>query len=338
MHRQLYRPFVTFHHSGTRRKPNGIVAIAEFVTERLKDDAVGDLTDFSSPTKERVSYLLTASEADLNIKQWVRYGSVFKCINTFSGGKQEITSLAQLNEEVFVGMCPTVHIFSARANSVKFWCINKPPKPIHVINDAACMAILRRCKNTVAVGSAHCVTLFSISGSSTHLIRTLHTTDLVEKLCEMDDGVLVSLTTNGEIRWWNVEIGSRLRVFNYSRRSPRNSYQMIGVDNRLIIWASRLEECRIISCDKVNEAGEPHSMIFVPMSGATSATRLKSGGFVASTDDRITRIFDSELKEMASCGYHMADKALSVCEMSDGSIACGTEKGTIAIWVVTPPK
>jgi len=76
-------------------------------------------------------------------------------------------------------------------------------------------------------------------------------------------------------------------------------------------------------------------MILTPT--VLSVTTRRSGGLIMSTDDRMLRIYDSDMNEVVLCGTVKTSKAISVCELSDRSVACLTENETIAVWK-TPPK
>jgi len=75
-------------------------------------------------------------------------------------------------------------------------------------------------------------------------------------------------------------------------------------------------------------ASETYWKIDNPTTKILSIASRTSGGLIVSSDDRLMRIYDSDMNQVVLCGTF---KTHSVCEMSDGSVACLTENGTIAV-------
>jgi len=338
--KRVYQPFVVEPYSRKKYNRNCII---EFVTSTADDD--------SKASQRKQSYLLTGSEV---VKQWIITGTTLRCVNTFKIGvyqkdlnvtvadNTEVISPAQVNEDVFVGQCEPRHSWSIKC--VQFWNIKKPSDPFLVLDGAQLMCALRHTRyNKVALKfyprTDFHIDLYSLDDGSTKKLINDTWHEMVT-LCEKGDGVLVSINENRDMRWWDPETGACL--MKYSKHLSR-TLDLIVIDNdQLFLWSLYGFGYRIHCCGRPDELddmepSETYWKIDKPTKILSVASRT-SGGLIVSSDDRLMRIYDSNMNQVVLCGTFKTSKTHSVCEMSDGSVAGLTENGTIAVWKITPPK
>jgi len=309
----------------------------------------GALGADSNVLETKTSYLLTGSEV---VKQWAITGTTLQCVNTFQIGAyrkdlhlrdgcyREVISLDQVNEDVFVGQCFQKEW---RRECVQFWNIKKPSAPFLLLEDVELLCVLKSVRNTVAVnvemrytGSGISLLLYSLDDRSTKKLIN-GTGSVIVDLKELSNGVLVGVNSYCCLAWWDVETGVCLmKCFSEKQYTQAQPVGLVVIENdRLLQWWRDFRDHVIIDWrpDEISE-----TVWSTATTSILSVARRKSGGLFVSTNDRMLRIYDSDMNEVVLCGSVKTSKAISVCEMSDGSIACLTENGTIAVWKITPPK
>jgi len=210
---RLYHPLFEVAHSDKTREgeeastsnKNKITAITDFVVS---------CDDHNSDRGGPSWYLLTASdlEAESNIKQWIRRGMDFVCVETFRvDGELNVCMMSQVTEDVFVGLCLEKR---GHERVLKFWNIKEPTGSIRCIERVTCAAALKHTKNTVAIGlyDNSKILLQSMDGDES-IIKTHYSNEHVMSLCETEEGFLVSMNQSMELKWWNIETKQCVRFY-----------------------------------------------------------------------------------------------------------------------------
>jgi len=185
--------------------------------------------------------------------------------------------------------------------------------------------------------------LYSTAGGSSEELKeedavhidVLFGRSVIVSLCEMDNGLLVSLTLRGRLMWWDLRTKTCERVVDVSPLGfAFVEMHPIG-PTRFVMWMeSNQKEGRII--DTGGSIVNSRNVI-----QATKICKRRSGGgliVVPEHDGRI-QFLDSNLKHISAFKCPRPPLTLTLCELTDGSIVRGTDGGTIEIWKLTlPPK
>eukprot|EP01102_Stenamoeba_stenopodia_P002441 TRINITY_DN12264_c0_g1_i1.p1 TRINITY_DN12264_c0_g1~~TRINITY_DN12264_c0_g1_i1.p1 ORF type:complete len:390 (+),score=42.86 TRINITY_DN12264_c0_g1_i1:83-1252(+) len=340
--RKLYRPFFSVRSSNSK-EVNKNMMLWSLKLFQLEDDTI-----LSSNLEEHC------------IKQWRRTPSVglitaLHCVHQYalSTTDTHVHSLHQLDSEVIVG-----HLISDLGCTLRFWRLGKGQEgqsldiqPQHYFQtlkkDVLCMIVFRKQASATMNGVMVCgddgIDLLKKEGDSIRRLMSLNSSHFgyTEKLCEQEDGVLVSYHPDHmQVKWWDLHTTDCIASYQISNmRLDCIRIHCFGHKNGVVVVETRQQKAHILRLEQRGSASKVTSYLPSTTGKKQTVNVMINGGLIVAYESHIIRGTSHDLTQLAfECGIaNKTGLTVSVIELRDGSILSGMDDGSIGVWIVNPP-
>jgi len=280
----------------------------------------------------------------------------FELYQTFEGHLQTITTIVVLLDEdtcksdKLNGDDTTDFRFISGSldSTLKLWS-TKTGKLIHTFegheDDITCAALMKKSQALPKLLCSGCksglIKVWSLDEPDYKCLRTIYVDSEITSLIHADNMMadgrgIVSLSKDGVLRLWQLEILEPVATRIFATESDyfmSRGIHVIQLDNGLVVVASGsdLVFFSLMTDGELFRVREAHYEICGLVKRRDGMTFLSVGDEIKGWNSRAEPLFSCQNSRGR---YNYTPSA--ICEMNDGSIACGCDSGLVLLWNTTP--
>jgi len=263
--------------------------------------------DNNSSNKEsgdEEDFRFISTSSDTTLKLWST--KTRKVIHTFEGHNDSVTCAALMNSKSPSQVITKLLLSGCEGGLIKVWSLDEPDY---------------QCTRTIVVHSE------------------------ITSLAPHDDTVIMnsfmSLSKDGMLRFWQLDVAEELtfrRICPESEDPSDKASHLIQLDNGLIVVACN-QDLVFFSLMVVGELfrvrrAHEYSDIYGLVKMRDGMNFLSVGSSIKAWNSRAEPLFCCHNTHMIKSD--LTSPPTAICEMNDGSVACGYESGLVLLWNTTP--